>query len=84
MKDFEEGGKTADWPGFCVPVRRAPGYRLWEAGSLLGAGNYGYSWSCTPVTGGVTVRYLDFYMPELRHSYAHNRGHGFQLRCLSE
>ncbi len=66
----------------------APGFRDfgragWE-GIAGGIGNYGYSWSCTPVTGAVTVRYLDFSTQYLGPSHAHNRGHGFQLRCLSE
>ncbi|WP_300829386.1 hypothetical protein [uncultured Rikenella sp.] len=50
----------------------------------MGAGNYGYSWSYTPVTGGVTVRYLVFDTQGLYPSGVHNRGLGFQLRCLSE
>ena len=65
----------------------APGFRDfgragWE-GIARGVGNYGYSWSCTPVTDDVTVRYLDFNTQNLNPSNAHNRGHGFQLRCLS-
>ncbi|WP_297832382.1 hypothetical protein [uncultured Rikenella sp.] len=66
----------------------APGYRDFGRAGYEGVarsvGNHGYSWSCTPVTGGVTVRYLGFYMQELGPGSAHNRGHGFQLRCLSE
>ncbi|WP_300828329.1 hypothetical protein [uncultured Rikenella sp.] len=66
----------------------APGYRDfgragWE-GIARDIGRNGCSWSCTPVTGDVTVRYLDFYTQYLSPSRAHNRGHGFQLRCLSE
>ncbi|WP_294598983.1 hypothetical protein [uncultured Rikenella sp.] len=66
----------------------APGYRDfgrtgWE-GIARGIGNNGCSWSCTPVTGDVTVRYLAFGTQDLYPSYAHNRAHGFQLRCLSE
>ena len=36
------------------------------------------------MTGDVTVRYLGFATQNLTPSYAHYRGHGFQLRCLSE
>ncbi|WP_294600443.1 hypothetical protein [uncultured Rikenella sp.] len=50
----------------------------------MNVGYGGYSWSCTPVTGAVAVRYLDFDTQSLYPSRAHNRGHGFQLRCLSE
>ncbi|WP_300646750.1 hypothetical protein [uncultured Rikenella sp.] len=50
----------------------------------MNVGNRGYSWSCTPVTGDVTVRYLDFNTQSLHPSGAHSRAHGFQLRCLSE
>ncbi len=64
--------------------RPAPGYRSSYSGTPVNAGYYGYSWSCTPMTGNVTARYLDFDTQDLAPSYAHNRGHGFQLRCLSE
>ena len=69
-------------------MRHAPGYRDfgrtgWEgiAGSI---GYYGSSWSYTPVTGDVTVRYLGFYTQHLNPSGAGSRGYGFPLRCLSE
>ena len=62
----------------------APGYRGNGEGALWGVGHSGYSWSCTPVTDGVTVRSLDFYTQYLSPSGAHGRAHGFQLRCLSE
>ena len=66
----------------------APGYRDFGRAGWVGIarslGNHGYSWSCTPVTDDVTVRYLDFNTQGLIPSIAHNRGHGFQLRCLSE
>ncbi|WP_297831665.1 hypothetical protein [uncultured Rikenella sp.] len=69
-------------------TRTAPGYRDYGRASYEGVarsvGNSGYSWSCTPVTGDVTVRYLGFYTQGLYPSNAHYRGHGFQLRCLSE
>ena len=66
----------------------APGYRDygrtgWE-GIARTISSYGYSWSCTPVTGDVTVRYLDFYTRNLYPSNANYRSHGFLLRCLSE
>ncbi len=66
----------------------APGYRDFGRAGYEGVarygGNYGFSWSCTPVTDDVTVRYLDFSTQNLDPSNAHNRGNGFQLRCLSE
>ena len=66
----------------------APGYRDFGRTGYEGVaksiGNDGYSWSCTPVTDGVTVRYLGFYTQSLNASYADSRAHGFQLRCLSE
>ena len=66
----------------------APGYRDYGRKGVEGAaysiGYNGYSWSCTAKAGDVTVRYLDFYPQGLGPSNAHNRGLGFQLRCLSE
>nr|WP_297830486.1 hypothetical protein [uncultured Rikenella sp.] len=68
-------------------VRVAPGFRdpghHGLFGTLVYVGSYGYSWSCTP-RGDATVRYLDFNTQTLNPSRAHYRGHGFQLRCLSE
>ncbi len=70
-----------------VSVSPAPGYRAFGRAGWEGIARtigYGYSWSCTPVTDDVTVRYLDFDTQTLYPSYAHYRGPGFQLRCLSE
>ena len=67
-----------------LPSGTAPGYRNNASGALSYVGSYGYSCSCTPVTDGVTVRYLGFGTQYLYPSDAHNRAHGLQLRCLSE
>ena len=71
-----------------APHHPAPGYRDFGRTGYEGVARYigdnGYSWSCTPVAGDVTARYLAFYTQSLYPSLAHNRGHGFQLRCLSE
>ncbi|WP_300681637.1 hypothetical protein [uncultured Rikenella sp.] len=71
-------------PAGFAPHHPAPGYRHRDTGDLSGIGYLGYSWSYTPVTGDITVRYLDFRTQALYTSAAHYRGHGFQLRCLSE
>ncbi|WP_294600124.1 hypothetical protein [uncultured Rikenella sp.] len=60
----------------------APGYRLWDAGTLLGAGNCGFSWSST--ANEALGLYLHFYVTYFHASFLSNRGYGFQLRCLSE
>ena len=72
----------------CVASRNkrgaAPGFRTNGGGALNHGGYKGYCWSCTPVTDGVTVRYLDFGTQYLYPNYVLYRGYGFQLRCLSE
>ncbi len=62
----------------------APGSRGYGEGALWGVSNDGYSWSCTPVTDDVTVRFLGFSTQSLYPSSAHHRACGFPLRCLSE
>ncbi|WP_300828717.1 hypothetical protein [uncultured Rikenella sp.] len=68
--------------------RSAPGFRDFGRAGYEGitrsVGNYGFSWSCTPVAGDFTVRCLDFSTQGLHPSGAHYRAIGFQLRCLSE
>ncbi|WP_294596534.1 hypothetical protein [uncultured Rikenella sp.] len=48
----------------------------------MSVGNNGSSWSsAVSETLGV---FLAFHTQDLYPSYANNRGHGLQLRCLSE
>ncbi|WP_304708824.1 hypothetical protein [uncultured Rikenella sp.] len=51
-------------------------------GALTHVGNYGSCYSSS-ISGSKGV-YLDFSAPNLRIGYASSRGHGIQLRCLSE
>ncbi|WP_294593450.1 hypothetical protein [uncultured Rikenella sp.] len=67
-----------------MPSGTAPGYRHRSTGILSSVGNNGFNWSGTPVTGNVTVWYLDFNMESLTTSYSYYRARGYQLRCLSE
>ncbi|WP_304708583.1 hypothetical protein [uncultured Rikenella sp.] len=63
----------------------APGFRdsgYGELGVLHDVGHDGYSWSSA--TGGIHGLDLTFRAQYLYYSTAHTRGHGFQLRCLSE
>ncbi|WP_294600079.1 hypothetical protein [uncultured Rikenella sp.] len=48
----------------------------------MNVGRYGYSWSTA--VSGTNGMFLDFTAQSLNPSGAVNRGHGFQLRCLSE
>ncbi|WP_300727912.1 hypothetical protein [uncultured Rikenella sp.] len=48
----------------------------------MNVGNGGYSWAST--VSGSNGMNLNFGVTWLNPSSAHNRGHGFQLRCLSE
>ncbi|WP_294591342.1 hypothetical protein [uncultured Rikenella sp.] len=48
----------------------------------MGVGYTGFSWSS--VTGGVYGLDLNFFSQHLLTSNSDSRGHGFQLRCLSE
>ncbi|WP_294601212.1 hypothetical protein [uncultured Rikenella sp.] len=65
-------------------ARTAPGYRNFPSGIPGSVGSRGYSWSCTPATGDVTVQYLDFGTQGLNTSSSYYRALGLQLRCLSE
>ena len=69
-----------------TPGGRAPGFRdagdNRRLGALCSVGHSGHSYSSS-VNGTVGV-FLDFYAHSLNPSNAHNRGHGLQLRCLSE
>ncbi|WP_300829043.1 hypothetical protein [uncultured Rikenella sp.] len=64
----------------------APGFRDAGSNGRLGApagvGDGGYSWSSS--FSGTSGVFLTFSTQYLGPSHAHNRGHGFQLRCLSE
>ncbi|WP_300851238.1 hypothetical protein [uncultured Rikenella sp.] len=51
-------------------------------GALAGVGGGGYSWSSS--FSGTCGVFLSFYAQSLYSSNPSNRGHGFQLRCLSE
>ena len=74
------------FPRRATNTNPAPGYR--DAGNndafgiLSSVGNYGSSYSSS-ISGSKGV-YLDFSAPNLRIGYASSRGHGIQLRCLSE
>ena len=64
----------------------APGFRdsgiNGQLGALCRVGNYGYSYS-SAISSANGV-FLNFYTQNLYPSYSSNRGHGIQLRCLSE
>ncbi|WP_304708818.1 hypothetical protein [uncultured Rikenella sp.] len=72
---------------FRVPSGTAPGYR--DAGynrilGLLGStGNNGFSWS-SAVTKEISGLALSFHSQLFYSSHSDFRGHGLQLRCLSE
>ncbi|WP_297832063.1 hypothetical protein [uncultured Rikenella sp.] len=60
----------------------APGYRDSYSGGPVKVGNGGYSWSSA--IGRTNGVFLDFYAQHLSPNSVGNRGHGLQLRCLSE
>ncbi len=64
----------------------APGYRDFGRTGYGGVarlvGYFGFSWSSA--TSGIYGLDLNFYSQHLYTSYSDYRGHGFQLRCLSE
>ncbi|WP_294598583.1 hypothetical protein [uncultured Rikenella sp.] len=64
----------------------APGYRDAGQSGLFGisgsVGNAGYSRSSS--ISGTDGMHLDFGVAWIEPSSAHHRGHGLQLRCLSE
>ena len=66
--------------------RRAPGFRdagiYGRLGALTYVGNYGYSWSSE--LSGTDGIFLHFGTQNLGPSSVDGRGHGLQLRCLSE
>ncbi|WP_297625535.1 hypothetical protein [uncultured Rikenella sp.] len=49
---------------------------------MASVGGTGYSWSSA--VSGTNGVFLDFRPQYLSSSYVNSRGHGFQLRCLSE
>ncbi|WP_304736238.1 hypothetical protein [uncultured Rikenella sp.] len=65
-----------------IPFRPAPGYRNRDTGLLWSTGSNGHSW--TAQTNDTYSLHLSFSMQYLLSSYAYYRGHGLQLRCLSE
>ncbi len=65
-----------------TPCGRAPGYRSNSTGTLYGIGEGGYSYSSS--VNGSKGMYLGWDATWLLSNNANNRGHGLQLRCLSE
>lgn len=70
--------------GFYDVRGAAPGYRDFGRagyeGVVRSVGNNGYSWSSS--VSGTNAFNLNFNSTNLGPSNAHNRGHGFQVRCL--
>ena len=60
----------------------APGFRDYGEGALWGVGSEGSVWSAS-ADGIYSVRFR-FLTNAVQPDYARYRGHGFQLRCLSE
>ena len=64
----------------------APGFRdagnHGRLGAPVGSGNYGYNWSSS--FSGTSGVFLNFGTQHLYTSFSDYRGHGHQLRCLSE
>ncbi|WP_294598419.1 hypothetical protein [uncultured Rikenella sp.] len=60
----------------------APGFRHSTSGALYYIGNEGSVWSAS--VNGMGSVFLRFVMDAAQPSYSSNRGHGYQLRCLSE
>ncbi len=60
----------------------APGYRSNSTGTLYGIGEGGYSYSSS--VNGSKGMYLEWDATWLLPNNANSRGHGLQLRCLSE
>ncbi|WP_300601577.1 hypothetical protein [uncultured Rikenella sp.] len=71
---------------FRGPTVPAPGYRdagyFNAPGRLSGVGNNGFGWSSA--TSGIYGLHLSFYVTWLDPKDILHRGHGLQLRCLSE
>ncbi len=67
-------------------INPAPGYRDYGRPGYEGVprevGRYGYSWSS--IGSGTSGLNLGFNVTWLGPSRSDYRGHGFQLRCLSE
>ncbi|WP_300400998.1 hypothetical protein [uncultured Rikenella sp.] len=65
-----------------MPIGPAPGYRSSGSGVLGGNGLEGSLWSIS--ASGANGIFLAFYTQSLYPSGTYYRGHGLQLRCLSE
>ncbi|WP_300829367.1 hypothetical protein [uncultured Rikenella sp.] len=65
-----------------MPGGLAPGNRVAHLGALSSVGYYGFSWSSA--TSGIYGLDLYFGSQTLLTNNSDGRGHGFQLRCLSE
>ncbi len=68
------------------PTNPAPGFRGagndGRLGSLVYVSSNGYSWSSA--VSGINGRFLWFSARDIDPINTNTRGHGFQLRCLSE
>ena len=67
-----------------VPSSTAPGFRERLHGTPDYVGNSGYSWSSAPNLNSINGMLLGFNTADVNPGSTHNRGYGFQLRCLSE
>ncbi|WP_304708033.1 hypothetical protein [uncultured Rikenella sp.] len=65
-----------------MPNGTAPGYRYARSGQPTNVGSRGYSWSTA--IGWTHGMFLYFDTMILGPSGLDSRGHGLQLRCLSE
>ena len=67
-------------------ISPAPGYRdagnEGQLGEPVNIGHSGHSWSST--VSSTRGMHSNFSVTHLYPSYAHSRGYGFPLRCLSE
>ncbi|WP_294600767.1 hypothetical protein [uncultured Rikenella sp.] len=68
--------------GCSVSALPAPGFRDLNTGALSYVGNEGSVWSAS-ADGIYSVR-VRFLTNAVQPDYARYRGHGLQLRCLSE
>ncbi len=71
---------------FRGPTVPAPGNRLRDTGALGNVGKLGYIWSSASYNSGDHYRgmCIGFHVTWLSPGNMDHRGHGLQLRCLSE
>ena len=72
----------ADTAIFRVPSGTAPGFRSNTSGATVDVCNGGFGYSSS--ANGIFGVYLVFGETSLNPCSANSRGHGLQLRCLSE